>query len=93
MPCFVTLIALIAPRVAIVFVALFSDYIGNAYTSNFWPFLGFFFLPLTTLAYAWSFHSAGGRGGLGTVVVVLAVLIDLGILGGAKKSRGGGDRD
>lgn len=88
-PCLVGCIALVAPRIAIVLVAIFSDYIGDAYSSLLWPFLGFLFLPLTTLSYAWAIHSRGSVEGLQLVVVVLAVLIDLGILGGgAKHARG-----
>lgn len=44
--------------------------------------LGFFFLPYTTLAYAWAINSAGSVQGIYLVVVVLAVLLDLGTLGG-----------
>ncbi len=43
--------------------------------------LGFFFLPLTTLAYAWAINSHGSVSGLPLAVVILAVLIDLGIIG------------
>lgn len=83
MPCLVGCLALAAPRLAIVLVVVFSDYIGTAYKSMLWPFLGFLFMPLTTLAYAWAFHSGGGNvAGFGLVVVVVAVLIDLGIIGG-----------
>ena len=78
--------ALVAPRLTLFLVVLFSDYVGQAYESNFWPFLGFFFFPVTTLAYAWSIHSNGAVNGGWTLVVVLAVLIDLGILGGGGHS-------
>jgi hypothetical protein len=82
MQCCVALIALFTPRLALFLVALTSDYIGTAYQNLFWPFLGFFFLPLTTLAYAFSIHSKGSVTGGYVVLVVLAVLMDLGILGG-----------
>jgi hypothetical protein len=87
MPCLVTCLALFAPRFAIVLVVLFSDYIGTAYQSAFVPFLGFLFLPLTTLAYAWAIHSYGSVQGLALAVVVLAVLIDLGIFGGSVRGH------
>ncbi|MFG0252934.1 MAG: hypothetical protein ACF8NJ_08690 [Phycisphaerales bacterium JB038] len=80
MPCLVGLLALLAPRVTIVLVVLFSDYIGRAYETVLWPLLGFFFLPTTTLAYAWARHG-GGVEGWRLVIVVLAVLIDLGLIG------------
>ena len=88
MPCLIGCLALFMPRLAIVLVAIFSDYLRTAYDSILWPILGFFFLPLTTLAYAWAWHYGGGHvAGVGLVVVVLAVLIDLGLLGTGEASR------
>lgn len=82
MPCLLALLALIFPRVVIVLVVIFSDYIGRAYGPTLWPLLGFFLLPLTTLAYAYAINSNGSVSGFYLVVVVLAVLIDLGMVGG-----------
>ena len=76
-----------APRFAIVLVVIFSDYIGEAYTTFVWPFLGFLFMPLTTLAYAWAINSRGTVEGFQLVVVVIAVLIDLDIVGGSAANR------
>ena len=89
MPFVVGCLALMAPRFAIVLVVLFSDYIGQAYDTLAWPFLGFLFMPLTTLAYAWAINSRGSVDGFQLVVVILAVLIDLGLVGGsaARRSR------
>ncbi len=82
MTCLIGLIAMAFPRMAIILVVIFSDYIGTAYQSTIWPLLGFFFMPVTTLAYAWAMHSSGSVAGLQLVIVVIAVLIDLGIIGG-----------
>jgi len=87
MPCFIGCLALAAPRFAIVLVVIFSDYLGSAYQTMLWPLLGFFFMPLTTLAYAWAIHSRGSVEGLQLVIVVLAVLMDLGIIGGSASAR------
>jgi hypothetical protein len=87
MPVVVGCLALMAPRLAIVLVVLFSDYIGQAYETFVWPFVGFLFMPLTTLAYAWAINSRGSVEGVQLVVVVIAVLIDLGIVGGSAASR------
>jgi hypothetical protein len=87
MPILVGCLALSAPRFAIVLVVLFSDYIGRAYATNLWPFLGFLFLPLTTLAYAWAINSRGTVAGVHLVVVVIAVLMDLGLVGGSASRR------
>jgi hypothetical protein len=86
--CLVGCAALLFPRLVLFFIFLFSNYLGRAYETNFWPFLGFLFMPLTTLAYAWSMNSNGSVSGIYLVVVVIAVLVDLGLTGkGAHEGR------
>jgi hypothetical protein len=87
MPFIVGCFALLTPRFAIVLVVLFSDYIGRAYETTVWPFLGFLFVPLTTLAYAWAMNSHGSVEGIYLVVVAVAALIDLGLVGGSASKR------
>ncbi len=90
MPCFIAILAFFFPRVVIALLVIFSDYIGRAYDGILWPLLGFFFMPFTTLAYAWAKNSQGEVSGVALVVVVIAVLLDIGALGGgasAKKRR------
>ena len=87
MPCLIALFALFFPRVAIVLVVIFSDYIGTAYQTVFWPLLGFIFMPVTTLAYAWAITSNGSVSGGFLFVVILAALLDLGIIGGGASNR------
>ena len=86
MGCFIGCLALLMPRFAIVLVVLFSNYMGRAYETFLWPLLGFFFMPLTTLAYAWAVNTHGTVTGFYLVVVVIAVLMDLGIIGGGGAS-------
>jgi hypothetical protein len=86
MPCLVALLAFFFPRVAIVLLVLFSDYIGRAIHSDLWAFLGFLFMPYTTLAYAWGMNSGGSISGFYLVAVVIAVLVDLGVIGGSGRS-------
>jgi hypothetical protein len=87
MPCFIALVAYFAPRFAILVLVIFSDYVGTAYRTSIVPFLGFLFLPVTTLAYAWAIHSRGSVEGLALVVVLIALLMDLGIIGRAARRR------
>lgn len=87
MPCALLLLLLIGPRALLVVLAVFSDYVGDAYTSLLWPIAGFFFAPFFTLAYAWSVHSHGGLEGLGLVACVIAALLDLGVIGSSAKKR------
>jgi hypothetical protein len=87
MPILVGCLALATPRLAIVLVVIFSDFIGRAYATTLWPLLGFLFMPLTTLAYAWAINSTGSVQGIQLVVVVVAVLFDLGLVGAGARSR------
>ena len=82
MQCFLGCLALFAPRLVLVLVWLFSDFLGRTYDGWIWPLLGFFFLPLTTLVYAWAMNAQGSVSGLYLVAVVVAVLVDLGLVGG-----------
>ena len=52
MGCFVALLALLSPRLALFGVWIFSDLLSRAFDSWIVPVLGFFLLPWTTLAYA-----------------------------------------
>jgi hypothetical protein len=88
MPCLIGCLALCMPRLVLFLVWLFSNYLNEAYQTILWPVLGFLFMPLTTLAYAWARHQGDGSvSGIGLVVVVIAVLIDLGLLGTGESSR------
>jgi hypothetical protein len=87
MPFMIGCLALAAPRLTIALVVLFSDYIGHAYETTLVPFFGFLFMPLTTLAYAWAINSRGSVEGFQLVVVVVAVLIDFGLVGGSAAKR------
>ncbi len=92
MPCFVGCLALVTPRLAIILVFVFSNYLGRAYETAIWPLVGFFFMPLTTLAYAWAVNTNATVTGLYLVVVVIAVLMDLGLVGTSASSRRRGNR-
>lgn len=86
MPCLLTLFALAAPRTVLVILWLFSDFLG-AYTTTFWPVLGFILMPMTTLAYAAAIQWNGSVTGFYFAMVLLAALIDLGVVGGGARTR------
>jgi len=93
MPCLVVILALAAPRLAMVLIWLLTGWFGQAYGAWLWPLLGFFFMPYTTLAYMGAMlNNSGHVGGGWLVLVVLAVLVDLGVWGGGSKARRGGRR-
>lgn len=89
-PFLVGCLALVFPRVALFLVWFFgSGYLGRAYEHFLWPLLGFFFLPLTTLTFAFAYNSLGAPGDVppfGWLIVALAVLADIGLLGSGRKS-------
>jgi hypothetical protein len=87
MPCLVLILFLAFPRVCLVAMFLFSDYLGRAYHGALIPVLGFFFLPLTTIVYAWEINSRMPLEGVNVLILVVAVLIDVGGLGGGEYHR------
>lgn len=88
MCCFVVLGMLIFPRVALALMWFFSNYLQRAYHgAMLWPLLGFFFLPLTTIVYAWELNSGMPTSGINLLWLLIAVLIDLGGLGGGARRQ------
>jgi hypothetical protein len=87
MGCLLALVGLITPRVVMVLLWVFTNYLSRAFDTFIWPLLGFFFLPTTTLAYAVAQNSFDGLRGVGLVLFILGVLIDFGMLGGGARSR------
>lgn len=86
--CLFALLALAGPRIVLVLLWLFSGYLSHAYGTWVIPLIGFFVLPLTTLAGAWVINSGiGVSSPLGLVVIVLAALIDLGTFGGGRYAQ------
>lgn len=78
MGCLVVLLAFLSPRLALFVIFLFSDLLSRAFDSWFVPFLGFFLLPWTTLAYAVMWSSSDRVYGFEWFIVILAFLLDLG---------------
>jgi hypothetical protein len=76
--CFVLLLGAFAPRLALVLMALFNDEITRAFDGN-WvvPFIGWLFLPYTTLVYVLVHWWQGDVTGFFWFFVVLAFLSDL----------------
>jgi hypothetical protein len=82
------LLALVTPRLIMFLLWALSDYLSSAFGSFFWPLLGFFFLPTTTMAYAIAQNEFDGAKGWGLVVLILGVLVDFGLLGGGGRAIG-----
>ena len=78
---------MISPRLALFVLWLFTDLLSRSFESWIVPFLGFFLLPWTTLAYAVMWASSDGVNGFEWFIVVLAFLVDLGALAGSGRRR------
>lgn len=87
MPCLVVLLAFLSPRLALFAIFLFSDLLSEAFDSWFVPFLGFFLLPWTTLAYAVMWASSDRVYGFEWFIVILAFAIDIGSYASRGRTR------
>ena len=87
MPCLLVIVAAAFPRVCLVLMFLLSDYLQRAYHGILVPILGFFFLPLTTLVYAWLTNNHMPLEGVNLIILIVAVIIDIGGLGGSEYHR------
>ena len=81
MGCLVGLLVLATPRLVMVVLWIFTDYLRRAYDTWILPLIGLFVLPTTTLAYAVAVNQTNGLRGWGLLLVALGVLLDLGALG------------
>lgn len=88
MPCCVALVALLSPRLALIVMAIFSDVLSRSMDSWFIPFVGFLFLPWTTLAYAFMWDMGTHQvSGFEWFIVIFAFLVDLSSYGGGYRAR------
>ncbi len=92
MPCLLLILVLAFPRVVLVLLWLFNTrYLNHVYHGLLIPVLGFIFLPLTTLAYAWMINNHRPMEGINLLIMIVAVIIDVGGLGGGEYHRRGRD--
>jgi hypothetical protein len=86
MCCILSALAGLGPRLAIlVWYLVNPQRWQGAFEAWIWPLLGSLFLPWTTLVYVWRYE--GGIRGWEVVLIVLAVLVDIGHIGGGARSR------
>ncbi|MFN2572030.1 MAG: hypothetical protein ABR537_10545 [Gemmatimonadales bacterium] len=78
MPLLLAVLALLAPRIAIVLFWVLTPWFDGLFTSSLWPVLGFVFLPTSLLWYTVVLHWFGGVWSLWTIVgLVIALIIDV----------------
>ncbi len=85
MPCLLALVVLAFPRVILILMWLFSNTLDRAYHGLIIPLLGFIFLPITTIVYAWMMNSNMPLNGFNLVILLIAVLLDMGSHGGGAR--------
>jgi heme/copper-type cytochrome/quinol oxidase subunit 4 len=91
MPCLLALLAVAFPRVAIILLWLFT----NFFTGVVYPIerivvliLGFLFLPLTLIVYTYLEKTSGGHLSTSQLIFVfIAIIVDLGLVGGGVRGR------
>ena len=86
--CFAIFLGAAFPRVTLVLIWLFSDYIERAFNGN-WimPLAGLVLLPYTTLSYVLVYWFTGSVYGFGWAFVVLGLFFDLASYASAGQSR------
>ncbi len=81
-------LAFFSPRLALVAMALLSDVLSRSMDGILLPLIGFFLVPWTTLTYAFMWNYGTNEvAGFEWVVVGFALLADLGVVGGASRSK------
>ena len=66
------------PRLALLFVWIFTNLVNRAFHNTFiWPLLGIIFLPFTTLFYVFAYNPALGLTGWGWLFVIIGFVIDI----------------
>jgi hypothetical protein len=87
MGCLLALFAAISPRFVLALLYLFTARLTIAFSSGWAGFIGFLFLPYTTLFYALVYRPVTGVRGFGWLIVALGLLLDLSSLGFGQRAQ------
>jgi len=87
--CIFAVFASFVPRIALLFMWIFTDLVTRAFDFFLWPLLGIVFLPFTTIMYCLVYTPGHGVTGLEWIWVGLGVLLDLSSYGSGGYSRRG----
>jgi hypothetical protein len=85
--CFLILVGAMFPRTALVLLELFTDFNDQAFDSFWVGFIGFLFLPYTTLTFVLMDNFIDPINGFGWFVVALGFLADIASYGGVAQNR------
>jgi hypothetical protein len=87
MPCILAILVLAFPRIAIILLYMLTDFFRGVYDTLLIPLLGFIFMPVTLVAYTWLTKSGQLVDAFYLVVIFVAVIVDLGFVGGSHVTR------
>ena len=87
MPCLLFILVMGFPRVVLALMFFLSNYLDRAYHGLLIPLLGFIFLPITTIVYAWLVNSRLPIEGVNLLILIIAVVIDVGGMSGGEWHR------
>lgn len=81
------LLLALSPRFILFFMWLLQSTRLDAFNGFWLPFIGFLFLPFTTLMYALVWSASNGVSFIGWILMFLAFLMDMGAYGSGARSR------
>lgn len=87
MPCLLPLLIVFFPRIAILLLYFFTNFFAHFVNDLLILVAGFIFLPLTLIAYTYLFNIHQPHDTTFLIVMIIAVILDLGLLGGGHYSR------
>jgi len=87
MPCLLAILVLAFPRIAIILLYLLTNFFRGVYDTILIPLLGFIFMPVTLVAYTWLTKYSYPVDAFYLIVMIVAVVIDLGFFGGSHRLR------
>jgi len=87
MGCLLVILILAFPRIVLLLVFFTSNYLQRAYHGLLLPVLGFIFVPLTTFVYAWMVNTKQPLQGVNILILLIAILLDIGGLGHGEYHR------
>ena len=86
MPLLILLLGLVAPRVSIVLLWLFTSWFTGVFDRVLWLVLGLLLLPVSTLWFSVVVNVFGGQWSILPVIgMVIAVLVDIGVIGSSRR--------
>jgi len=84
MGCLLIIFSIFVPRIVMTLIFLFTNWFSQAFQTTIWPLVGFILMPFTTLAYmAGMIYNNHQITGAWLVILIIAVILDLGGQGGS----------